>query len=164
MWRWRKPTASLERVVVLDEWPQPAVVAEPRLIADDHEFSLIYRSTGDDIAVVCSRYRYLSVGAPNDEALGGHPLAKSGLRHYSVHEVYQSQLIQELERRNSIHPRHSPSLFRDLKHLVFTFQDNTLECVVTVGKWAEPRIAVFDKMDEAEAMWKERLSTPSENL
>jgi hypothetical protein len=144
-----------QRAVVLGDWPQPATVSEPRVLADDTTLSLMYRTDADRYAVVrfplCT---YLAFGAPNDEALGGHPLARAGLRHYAVHEVHGSALIRELERRNSVHPRHDPALYLDQRHFVFTFQDSTLECVVPSEKWWTPIVAVFGAFDEAEAAWR----------
>lgn len=148
-------SADDQRAIVLDDWPQPATVSEPRVLADDTTLSLMYRTDGDSYAVVrfplCT---YFVFGAPNDEALGGHPLARTGLRHYAVHEVHGSPLVRELERRNSIHPRHDPSLYLDQRHFVFTFQDSTLECVVPSEKWWTPTVVVFGEFEEAETAWR----------
>ncbi len=145
-----------ERAIVLPDWPQPAVVAEPRICADDSSLLLRYRTGDEKIVVVrfplCN---YLALGAPNDEALGGHPLYSRGLKHYSVHEVVHSSLMKLLERRNSVHPRHDPeSYLRDKKHYVFTFQDSTLECVVSEGEWWKPTGKVCDSESEAEEEWR----------
>jgi hypothetical protein len=144
-----------QRAVVLADWPQPATVSEPRVLADDTTLSLMYSTDGDHYAVVrfplCT---YFAFGAPNDEALGGHPLARAGLRHYSVHEVHGSALIRELERRNSVHPRHDRASYLDRRHFVFTFQDSTLECVVPAEKWWTPTVTVYGKIEEAEGAWR----------
>ena len=63
-----------QRAVVRADWPQPAVVSEPQVLADDSILSLMYRTADDRYAVV--RFPlciYFAFGAPNDEALGGHP-------------------------------------------------------------------------------------------
>jgi hypothetical protein len=142
--------AADERAVVLDNWPQPAVVAEPRIRADDSALLLRYRTAGEKIVVVCFPLcSYLVFGVPNDEALGGHPLYSRGLNHYSVHEVLNSSLIQMLERRNSVHPRHDrESYLRDKRHYVFTFQDSILECVVNEGEWWKPTVRICDSEGE----------------
>jgi hypothetical protein len=149
---------SEQRVVVLADWPQPATVSEPRVLADDTTLSLMYSTGGDRYAVVrfplCT---YFAFGAPNDEALGGHPLARVGLRHYSVHEVHGSALVGELERRNSVHPRHDPASYLGRRHFVFTFQDSTLECVVPAEKWWTPIVAVYGQFEEAEAAWRAKM-------
>jgi hypothetical protein len=156
MWGWnRKAVADArERVVLLEEWPQPAVVAEPRVVSDDTALSLLYRSCDDKFAVVrFSPCTYFAFGAPNDEAMGGHPLAHRGLQFYSVHEVLDSSLIRELARRNSVHPRHSASLFANKKHYLITFQDSTLECVVSAEPSAENGFMIFDRRADVEESW-----------
>jgi hypothetical protein len=96
----------------------------------------------------------LIFGAPNDEALGGHRLSQCGLRYYSVHEILGSKLVREVERRNSVHPRHDPDLYlRGKKHYVITFQDCTLECVAS-EQWRVPSIKVFEQEEEAEQSWR----------
>jgi len=30
---------------------------------------------------------------------------------------------------NSVHPRHNPKMYDDLKHYVFAFHDSTFECI-----------------------------------
>jgi hypothetical protein len=148
--------AEEERAVVLGDWPQPAAGApEPRLLANDRSLSLLFRTADDRFAVIrfplCT---FLVFGAPNDEALGGHPLSQCGLRHYSVHEILGSKLVRELERRNSVHPRHDPdSYLRGKKHYVFTFEDCTLECVAAEQR-RTPSIEVFEREEEAEQSWR----------
>jgi hypothetical protein len=157
MWQWLKKSNATgeERAVVLDDWPQPAVVSEPRMLVDDHLLSLLYRLPDDRFAVVrfknCS---YFVFGDPDDEALGGHPLAKQGLQFYSVHEVLGSSLIQELERRNSVHPRHNAKLYFNKKHYIFTFQDSTLECVVSADPSRESCATVFEREEKAVESWR----------
>lgn len=145
-----------ECAIVLPDWQQPAVVAEPRIFGDDSSLVIRYRAAEGKIVVVrfplCD---YVIFGAPNDEALGGHPLASRGLQFYSVHEVLHSSLMKMLERRNSVHHGHDPEWFlRDKKHYVFTFQDSTLECVVSEGEWWRPTVKVVDSDSEAEQEWQ----------
>lgn len=153
MWKKRQ---NQQRVVILHDWPQPTTVAEPRVWADDHKLAVTYSTNEERYAVIrFASCRYFAFGAPNDEALGGHPLAAAGLKYYSVHEIHGSALIRQLERQNSAHPKHSPDLFRDLRHLVFTFQDSTLECVVDAGQWSPPPdLTVYKTLSEAEAAWR----------
>jgi hypothetical protein len=150
-----------QRAVVLADWPQPATVSEPRVLADDTTLSLMYSTDDDRYAVIrfplCT---YFAFGSPNDEALGGHPLARVGLQHYSVHEVHGSALIRELERRNSVHPRHDPASYLNRRHFVFTFQDSTVECIVPAERWWTPTVTMHGQLEEAEASW--RSPTPAE--
>jgi len=93
-------------------------------------------------------------GAPNDEALGGHPLSKNGLKFYSVHETGNSSLSQDLERRNSNYPRHDRDRhLKDKRDYIFTFEDSTLECVVNEGEWWVPTVKVVATDEEADAFW-----------
>jgi hypothetical protein len=92
--------------------------------------------TGDDgmriepIAVVrFEHYESFMFGAPNDEALHGHPLFARGMTFYSAFRVENSSWVRQLERMNSVHPNHDPEYFEKLKHFVFTFHDSTFECV-----------------------------------
>ena len=144
-----------QQAVVLTGWPQPTTVSEPRVMADGTTLSLMYKTNGDRYAIVrfplCT---YFTFGQPNDEALGGHPLARVGLRHYSVHEIHGSALVGELERRNSIHPRHDPASYLNRRHFVFTFQDSTLECVIPGDKWWTPVVAVFAEFEAAQTSWR----------
>src|SRR5260370_31235264 len=68
-------------------------------------------------------------GPPGDETLSGHPLAGRGLRTYAIHEVLSSSWVRQLEKMNSVHPRHNPKMYDDLKHYVFAFHDSTFECI-----------------------------------
>ena len=149
--------AAEERAVVLDDWPHPAGGAsEPRVLADDSSLSLLYRTADDQFAVVRFRICHvLAFGAPNDEALRGHPLYQRGLQYYSVHEILGSSLVRELERRNRVHPNHNPdSYLRGRRHYVFTFHDKTLECVVAAEERWAPSIEVFEREEEAEQAWR----------
>lgn len=145
-----------ESVVVCDEWPQPAVYAEAQVLANEYSLLIRYLTSDNQIAVIrfelCS---YFAFGAPNDEAMGGHPLANLGLKYYSVHEVYNSSLILMLEQRNSIHPSHDPTIFfKDKKHYVFTFKDSLLECVVNEGNHWPTQVTVVPTEEEAVKLWR----------
>jgi len=80
-----------------------------------------------------SIYKY---GYPNDEALGAHPMAKFGLKWYSLFEVENSPWIEELKNSNRVHHRHSDSLYKDRKHYIVTFKDVTLD-VITSSPYEE---------------------------
>jgi hypothetical protein len=113
--------------------PMMAVPPEPLLLAE-HELRVVYRASGSPedekwVVVRFAGFLHLRHGYPNDEALGAHPLAKHGLKFYDVFEVEHSPLIEELKRRNAVHPRHSDALFAKDRHWVFTFQDETLDVI-----------------------------------
>jgi len=67
-------------------------------------------------------------GYPNDEALGGHPLAKKGVRFYETYEVERSSWIAEKTEQNRVN---FPNTAEDTRsrHFIFTFHDSTFECI-----------------------------------
>jgi hypothetical protein len=123
------------------------------------ETSLLLRYVTADDAVAVIRFPLVHIfqfGEPNDEALRGHPLSKSGLQFYSVQRVENSPWLQELERRNSLHPQHDRDRFlEDKVHYIFTFQDSTLECVATEREHWKPQVQVCASKEEADRLWRE---------
>jgi hypothetical protein len=74
-------------------------------------------------------YLAVRMGLPNDEALKGHPLYSRGLEAYAMHLVVNSSWITELERVNSVHPCHEGGWHTWARHYLFTFHDETFECI-----------------------------------
>lgn len=144
-----------ELAVVRTDWPEPAVVAEARIRADQNSLAIRYRTADGATAVVnFPSCWHVIFGQPNDEALTGHPLSGHGLEPYSVHEVTNSSLIATLERRNSVHASHSDQLFLGLTHYIFTFQDSTLECVVRESEASRASITICDTEAQANREWE----------
>jgi hypothetical protein len=140
-------------VEVLADWPQPDSVGEPRVRAGEGPLRILYATSENKIAVVefplCHQLIY---GHPNDEVLHGHSLYQRGLQFYAVHRVANSSRLAALERANSIHPHHDAvSYLQDKEHYVFTFQDATLECLVTTGQRFPPKIQLFETAAAANA-------------
>jgi len=106
---------------------------EPRVTAEGGVLCLTYWLSNFDRKIVVTfespECHYL--GPPNDEALAGHPLAERGLHHYGVFEVDSSSWVRALERANQVHDRQRPEAYADLKHYVFTFHDETFECIAS---------------------------------
>ena len=115
-----------------------AAVSGPVLLQNDFNAFLTFnavRMTEDDkradagTAVIefehCSLTKF---GYPNDEALGGHPLAKRGLKWYGVFEVEKSSWIAEKTKQNRVN---FPNTTEDTqsRHFIFTFHDSTFECL-----------------------------------
>lgn len=147
---------SSDRVLVLKEWPQPEPGApEPQVFADDTIFVLRYYTGKEKIAVIVFPLaNVFKFGSPNDEALGGHPLIKNGLKYYSVQKVENSSWIAELEKQNSVHPQHESKRFlKDKHHYVFTFHDSTLELVATEGEYWKPIVNVVESEEEAKKLF-----------
>lgn len=130
--------------------PMPKVVAQPDVIADFNYLEpVMFHDSGKTLLVmehntdanadsllefyvlVFKGVISAHIGSPNDEALGGHPLAKCGLTWYQFHEVFNSPLIAELEHRNRAHHRHDAALYENNKHYIITFKDETFEVVCT---------------------------------
>ncbi len=151
-----------DSVFVLPDWPQPASVSGPLIVATDTRLVLRYSAADGTIAVVTfSRPLLVQFGSPNDEALGGHPLARRGLKFYSVHEVRGSSRLAALETQNSIHPRHDrQSFLAGLKHFIFTFQDSTLEVIAQDDDSVAPQIALFPEPATADSHFRLQAALP----
>lgn len=144
-------------VEVLADWPQPASSGEPIIIAGRGPLRICYATADERVAAVvfdvCHQVIY---GHPNDEALTGHPLYANGLKFYSVHKVRHSTRLASLEHANSAHPRHNAAEYlRDKEHFIFTFQDGTLECLVTTGTRFAAKVLTFDTIDGAMAAMRD---------
>lgn len=63
--------------------------------------------------------RGICIGGPNDEGLDEHRLYGKGLTFYSAHEVHNSNWIAREARAG------------DTRHYIFTFQDETIECLAS---------------------------------
>jgi hypothetical protein len=143
---------SHQSATELTEWPQPdAGTPNPRVVADEHGLILYYKaSTGHHVLVTFQGCSTFTFGAPNDEALNGHPLYGHGLKFYSVHRVANSDWIQEMERRNSVHPRHDKARFLEgLIHYIITFHDSIFECLTRETQFMTTHREVFPSFDEA---------------
>jgi hypothetical protein len=127
---------------------------EPQIHAG-RSLRIAYRASCDMleekwVVVTFERYSKFCFGHPNEEVLHGHPLYAYGLKFYSVHEVRNSPWIEEIEKINSVHSRHSKALFADDRHWIFTFQDETLEVISDV----QPTCCVVDADSATEALSK----------
>lgn len=122
-----------DTVEALPDLPMPAGGAPmPLLLADDTGLVLAYRVTplGEDVVIVeFDGVTAHCFGAPNSDALFGHPLFARGLRADHIYEVRNSSWIRALERLNRVHPSHHPSLCSRCRHFIFPFQDTTFECI-----------------------------------
>lgn len=127
----------MDEVIELRE-PQSSVGAPcPMLVSDEHNLyvafymqeqaeSFEFEAIG---LVKFIGFNTFKFGAPNDEAFHGHPLHKKGLKPYGTFKIKQSTWVQELCKKNSVHPYHSDDSFNKLVHFVWSFHDTTLEVV-----------------------------------
>jgi hypothetical protein len=115
-----------------------AAVSGPILLQNDYSAFLTFNAvrmseegqredvgTGIIELLRCSVTKF---GYPNDEALGGHPLAKKGLRHYGVFEVRSSSWVRQQTEQNRVSFPNTPNSKQ--RHFIFTFHDSTFECIV----------------------------------
>jgi hypothetical protein len=140
---------ELDEVVALSDAPQSEVGAPlPIIVADDYRLVLEYlidpnpswdgtyinvvgADTNGKVALIRFHRPYIHMmGAPNEEAIGGHPLAERGLEAFAAFEVKNSSWIRQLEKMNSVHPYHDRGHFLESKrHFIFAFHDSTFECI-----------------------------------
>lgn len=98
---------------------------------------MVVRAHFDDpdqrhIVFVWSRVESASLGAPNDEALGGHRLWNVGLRDLQwLGLVQNSERIRELRRQNSVHPGHDPRRYEFLDHYIAALKEVVAEVVAS---------------------------------
>ncbi len=141
---------KLDTVVLLTNVPSQDIGAPlPTVIADDFRLVLEYLMPIEDpnwdgtnldvvtadpkgsVALIRFQRPYAHMmGAPNEEAISGHPLADRGVEAFAAFEVKQSSWIRTLERMNSVHPYHDRNRFLESKrHFIFAFHDSTFECI-----------------------------------
>jgi hypothetical protein len=127
-----------ERAVPLDiGFELSSTAASPLLLQTDKAVFLTFRATralpdgrrqfaGHGVVEFdgCSVTKF---GYPNDEALAGHPLYERGLRPYGVFDVPNSSWTRELTAQNRVSFPKTPDSTK--RHFIFTFHDNTFECV-----------------------------------
>src|SRR5919108_140066 len=125
-----------DAVVQVAELPPPSPGApEPVVLADEGSAVIAYyapdsvnwdtakpEDLGEEEVVVAvfRSVRSMMFGAPNDEALHGHPLSDRGLEAYAAYRVENSSWVRRLERMNRVHPRHSSEAFSRLSHFILT--------------------------------------------
>lgn len=144
-------------VVALHDTPQSSVGAPcPIVVADETQVFLFYYAvnrspdwdgrsvrvvethteTEPSVKVFFRRPLAHFFGPPNDEAFAGHPLASRGLLPYGIFRIDQSSWIEELRKRNSVHPSHSDTRYERYRHYIFTFHDSIFECVSEGYEWS----------------------------
>jgi hypothetical protein len=70
--------------------------------------------------------------------LNGHSLWGKGLDPYEAHEIAHSRWLAEEEKINQVHPHYNPDRWKTRKHYLFSFRDETFECLA-----CDYRIEVF---------------------
>ncbi len=70
---------------------------------------------------------WTTFGCPNDEAIEGHPMSGRGLDLFEVCEVFNSPWITRMRDQNRV--SFPDSYMGPVRHLIFTFKENTFECL-----------------------------------
>lgn len=98
--------------------------------SDDSAIELSDRTVVAPAALFSFSYtRVHTFGLPNDEVLDEHPLSSRGLHAHGAFEVKNSSWVQRIEKANRGYRDHEPERFEVLRHFIFTFHDNTFECL-----------------------------------
>jgi hypothetical protein len=99
------------------------------VVATQQEVFLLLEKEGTTVHALRFPFTRLRYGGPNDEARGGHPLAKCGLGFYGLYQVEGSPWLQEVIVANRVHPSHSDEMFADKRHYIVCFKDVMLEVI-----------------------------------
>ena len=163
---------ELDVVVPLRDVPQSDVGAPlPTIVADDYRLVLEYLVSEPDpnwdgtfvnvvtdgtVALIRFHRPYAHMmGAPNEEAIAGHPLADRGLEAFAAFEVKHSSWIRQLEKMNSVHPYHDRDRFLESKrHFVFVFHDSTFECIAHGFEISILNSSILDSLDTVIEMFR----------
>jgi hypothetical protein len=105
------------------------------MVSDDSgRTALALRAHRDDsdqrnVVLVWRRVEFAALSAPNDEAISGHPLWRSGLGDVRwLGLVERSMRVKALAAQNSVHPSHNPRRYDSLDHYIAPLK----ECVAEV--------------------------------
>ncbi len=100
------------------------------LVAGAEGTSVAYdRQDGERCLLTFRNVDSVLFGGSNDEALSGHRLWGRGLQFYAFQEVINSAWIAQRETENSVHEYHHGGWHARLRHFIYTFHDETLECI-----------------------------------
>ncbi|WP_408899294.1 hypothetical protein ACJ5H2_09335 [Nocardioides sp. R1-1] len=131
---WAAVTAKVDQqelVVPVSGPPQCNVGAPtPVLVAGVEGTSVAYdRQDSERCLLTFRNVDSVLFGGSNDEALNGHRLWGRGLEPYAFQEVINSAWIAQRERENSVHDYHRGGWHARLRHFIYTFHDETFECI-----------------------------------
>ena len=167
-----------DQVVSLDGVPQSDVGAPlPTVFADDYRLFLEYlvsdpdpdpdwdgtyvnlvgNDTNGTVALIRFQSPYIHImGAPNEEAIAGHPLSDRGLEAFAAFEVKNSSWIRTLEKANSVHRYHDKKRFLNGKrHFIFVFHDSTFECIAKGFEVRKMKSSIVDSVDSVLRLLKD---------
>ncbi|MHA7681585.1 hypothetical protein [Cupriavidus sp. PET2-C1] len=117
---------------------------------------LLLEKSGNNVYALHFDSPHCKYGGPNDEAHGGHPLAKHGLGLYGLFAVDNSPWVQERMVANRTHPRHSDAMFSRYRHYIACFKDVKFESMCQ-----EVREVILSESELEEIFKRELLSIES---
>lgn len=68
-------------------------------------------------------------GGGNDEVIEGQSLYGRGLEVNRAHEVANSKWLREVENMNRVHSNYEPEMWKQLRHYILLFHDQTFQCL-----------------------------------
>lgn len=106
------------------------------MLSDDSGWTrLAVRPHPDDadqrnVVLVWEGVEFVSLSAPNDEAISGHRLWRAGLNDVLwLGLVEDSELIASLRKQNSVHPHHESRRYDFLDHYIAPLKERVVEVV-----------------------------------
>lgn len=128
--------------------PMPVVYSDQSGLTCAYLIGASHLQSGPTAVLRFEGVLYYAMGYSNDEILNAHPLYANGLEFYGFHEVENSPLIADIDRRNKAHERHlAGNYIKKFRHWIITFHDETLEVVARDARFVrtsekEPGLAV----------------------
>jgi hypothetical protein len=121
---------------------------EPIVIADCGVLTLSFYIESDNektITLIFRRYSYFRLGVPGNETLSGHPYSIIGLKSHSFYELKHSDLIENLKKISSIHPKYDANVWLNDRHYILTFHDNMFECIAQEFEIREENTSLYNQ-------------------
>jgi len=120
---------------------------EPQLLTGSRTFLLFYKRDAEPHVVVIVEFDGCigaKTGPPSDSTLWSHRLWGKGLKYYVAHEVEGSDWLAEVARIEKY--RSSPGWVSAHHHYVFTFHDETVECLAQGFRVTEHTGSIADAL------------------
>lgn len=149
----KEPTVSVSKVQLSRDY---SFMYENFVILTQSGAYLLLEKSDDNVYALYFDSPHCKYGGPNDEAHGGHPLARHGLGHYGLFAVENSPWIQEMMAANRVHPRHSDAMFSRYRHYIACFKDVKFESICQ-----EVREVVLSENELEQIIKRELLSLAS---
>jgi len=90
------------------------------------------RDTANDEGIACfsfKKYCQFISGWPNEDVCTGHRYGEIGLEPYEFFEVINSEWIEDIMKKNRVHPYHKDEHFSKDRHFILYFHDSCFEII-----------------------------------